>query len=242
MKITYIEHSGFFIELEHTWLLFDYYKGQLPVIPEAKAGFVFASHRHGDHFNPEIFNLANDRENVFFVLSSDIWRKRVPEHLRERTVHLKPGTSFSPISSSVTASPNAIHIQTLRSTDEGVAFLVNAEGRMIYHAGDLNDWRWAEESDEWNKNMEAHFRKYIEPLRNAVIDAAFLPLDPRQEDNYALGLDYFLQLATAKYIYPMHFWGDPSIIDRWLLEHPDNPYRDRIVKIRQSGDTFTQAI
>ena len=36
MKITYIAHSGFLAELEHTILLFDYYQGELPELPDEK--------------------------------------------------------------------------------------------------------------------------------------------------------------------------------------------------------------
>lgn len=65
MKITYIAHSGFLAELEHTILLFDYYQGELPELPDEKMLYVFASHRHPDHFNPEVFRLAEGREDVF---------------------------------------------------------------------------------------------------------------------------------------------------------------------------------
>ncbi len=40
-------------------------------------------------------------------------------------------------------------IRTLRSTDEGVAFVVHYAGKTIYHAGDLNWWHWKKgEPDE----------------------------------------------------------------------------------------------
>jgi len=58
MRITYIGHSGFLVELRETLLLFDYYEGSLPQLPLEKQLYVFASHRHPDHFNPEIFSLA----------------------------------------------------------------------------------------------------------------------------------------------------------------------------------------
>ena len=35
-----------------------------------------------------------------------------------------------------------LKIRTLKSTDLGVAFMVETEGRRIYHAGDLNRWQW----------------------------------------------------------------------------------------------------
>ena len=238
MKITYIAHSGFLAELEDTLLLFDYYQGDLPELPDGKMLCVFASHRHPDHFNPEVFRLAEGRENVYFILSRDIWKSRVPEGLQDRTVHLKAGEEWK---------QGGVTVQTLRSTDEGVAFLVETDGCTLYHAGDLNDWRWDGEPDDWNRTMAEKFRRYIEPLRGRRMDAAFVPLDPRQEKNYALGLDYFLTLSDyrkpengAEKIYPMHCWDDYGIIERWLLEHPDSPGRERIVKISRRGEIFIQ--
>ena len=231
MRITYIGHSGFLVELKQSVLLFDYYQGEIPEIPKEKNLYVFASHRHGDHFNPEIFQLADGREDICFLLSKDIWRKRVPESLQEKAVHLKANETWK---------NEDLEVRTLKSTDEGVAFLVKSEGKTLYHAGDLNDWRWKEEAEEWNRKMEADFYKFIEPLRGTLMDAAFVPLDPRQEEYYTLGMDYFLELADAKKIYPMHCWDDYGIIDRWLTEHPDSPYRDKIVQIHSCGEVFVQ--
>ena len=76
MKITYIHHSSFLVELEHVSMLFDYYAGQLPEIRKDRPLVVFASHFHGDHFAPVIFDLAKDREDVNYVLSKDISKKR----------------------------------------------------------------------------------------------------------------------------------------------------------------------
>ncbi|MCI8558383.1 MAG: MBL fold metallo-hydrolase [Lachnospiraceae bacterium] len=235
MQITYIGHSGFLVELKETLLLFDYYEGTLPKFPHEKKLYVFASHRHPDHFNPEIFSLAQEKGDTLFILSHDIWECRVPKELRAQTVRLKPNESYS---------PGNITVRTLKSTDEGVAFLVECEGKTIYHAGDLNDWRWIGEPENWNRQMAENYRSYIEPLRDLQIDAAFIPLDPRQEDYYALGMDYFLSLNTQKgeheRIYPMHCWEDYSIIDRWLREHPEHPDRDRIVRIQGRGEMFRQ--
>lgn len=239
MKITYIGHSGFLAELEKVQLLFDYYEGELPQLSGEKPLLVFASHRHPDHFNPVIFKLARERDQVTYVLSNDIWKGRIPEEVRGRTVRLKSGERRS------LESLN-IRVQTLRSTDEGVAFLVYAEGKTLYHGGDLNNWRWEGEEEGWNRQMEEHFCQYLEPLRGVHLDAAFLPLDPRQEKNYALGMDYFLSLADLgaaggpERIYPMHCWEDYSIIERWLLEHPEHPFREKIVRITGRNEAFYQ--
>ncbi len=235
MRITYIGHSGFYAELEHALLLFDFYEGTLPKFPCGKTLYIFASHRHPDHFNPEIFRLAEEKEDTFFILSSDIWECRIPKELKAQAVRLKPNER---------RSFENIMVQTLKSTDEGVAFLVMCGGKRIYHAGDLNDWRWPGEPENWNRQMKENFDKYIEPLRNMHIDAAFVPLDPRQEDYYCLGLDYFLSLTAggnpSERIYPMHCWEDYQIIDRWLLEHPEHPERERIMHITARGQSFLQ--
>lgn len=231
MEVFYIGHSGFLVEMEETVLLFDVYQGEIPEISKEKKWVVFASHRHPDHFNPEIFKLAEKHPCLQYVLSADIWRSRIPEGLQEQTVRLKVGECWE---------DGGVWVETLKSTDEGVAFLVRAEGKVIYHAGDLNNWYWELESDEWNKKMEKDFLTFIEPLRGKEIDAAFVVLDPRQGDAYALGMDYFLGLVRAKKIYPMHCWEDYSVIGRWKKEHPNHPYRDCVVDITGRGERFLQ--
>lgn len=72
MKVTYIYHSGFLVELENASLLFDYYKGDIPNINPDLPLYVFSSHSHGDHFSKDIFNLADIYPKVTFILSSDI--------------------------------------------------------------------------------------------------------------------------------------------------------------------------
>lgn len=62
VKIDYLGHSGFFVETDSILLLFDYYYGDLSFLrekPNDKPLFVLVSHAHGDHFNPEIFSLAD---------------------------------------------------------------------------------------------------------------------------------------------------------------------------------------
>ena len=49
MKVTYLEHSGFLVELEDSCLLFDYYRGELPGLDPDKKMLVFVSHAHYDH-------------------------------------------------------------------------------------------------------------------------------------------------------------------------------------------------
>ena len=60
MKITYINHSGFLVETENCYYVFDYYKGEMPRLDKSKEVVDFCSHFHQDHFNPEIFEILDD--------------------------------------------------------------------------------------------------------------------------------------------------------------------------------------
>ena len=49
-------------------------------------------------------------------------------------------------------------------------------------------------------------------------DAAFVPLDPRQEAHYADGILYFLENVDCNAVFPMHYWEDASVIKRFITE------------------------
>jgi len=70
MRVTFLAHDGFFIELDQVCLLFDWWKGVLPPLPD-KPLLVFVSHRHEDHFNPAVFTLADRKADIQFLLGSD---------------------------------------------------------------------------------------------------------------------------------------------------------------------------
>lgn len=75
MKITFIEHSGFMVEIGHTVLLFDYYQGEIPTFNKDKTLYVFVSHSHADHYNPVIWKLKEQYEKVHYIISDDVKTK-----------------------------------------------------------------------------------------------------------------------------------------------------------------------
>ena len=229
MKVTYIHHDGFLVECRDRYLLFDYYQGEIPEMDPEKPLYVFASHRHGDHFVPDIFLLAEKYSKIHYILAKDIWISRVPEALRGQTVRMGWRKR---------EELDGMGIRTLKSTDEGVAFLVEVEGTAVYHAGDLNDWRWNEESPQWNEAMHQKYIKGIACLEGERIHCAFLPLDPRQEEWYWLGLDKFMKNVGAEVVFPMHFWEDFDVIRRLKAEACSEGYRHRIMEITRRGEEF----
>lgn len=281
MKITYIHHSSFAVELPHAVFLFDYFEGTLPDFPREKPLYVFASHKHQDHFDLKIFSLAEQYPKIRYILSRDIHlspayleRHGIPKERLSRVTFIgKEQTrrfrNAEPISldkatpeSQVQAESNCsekkgppvdwkgpaaesetpmLTVETLTSTDEGVAFLVTCEGVRLYHAGDLNWWTWIGETNEEYEDMKNRFFREMEKLRGRTFDAAFVPLDPRQEERYYWGFDAFMRTADAKAVFPMHFWGYPSVIDKLLADPVSEPYRDRVRKVGKEGAEFLLA-
>jgi len=175
--------------------------------------FVLSSHSHHDHYNPEIFPMLDDLgiQNVYVILSDDI---KVPKDVNVLAV--SPGMEYNLWFGQ--------KLTTFRSTDLGVAFLIEDGDELIYHAGDLNDWVWEEEGISYNEQMTKDYRKQInmlsEKLNQRELDVAFVVLDPRQEKDYDRGMCYFLEHISVKKVYPMHYWENPDIITTFLEEHP----------------------
>lgn len=233
MKVTYIGHSGFLMEWETCYWLFDYYTGDIPQMDAAKKVFVFVSHKHGDHFNPKIFDLHHHYRDIVYVLSSDIEEPQVDEVL-DQVMSVEPGKQYEMHD----RDHKTIRLTTLKSTDLGVAFLLNYLGKTVYHAGDLNLWVWKEETKRYNEEMAAAFDEQMKNLKGVAIDVAFVPLDPRQEEYYHMGLDSLLSVAKIKYVFPMHFGRDSSVIERYKKERAASPCGTVIMDIKRAGQEW----
>ncbi len=233
MKITYLDHSGFALEYKDYVLIFDYYKGQVPVFDRNKKIIVFASHVHADHFQRSIFDWARQYQDITYILSDDIPYQRM---IRKRE-DLRSSQIIS-VGADMEMDVSGIQIRTLRSTDEGVAFLICLGDKVIYHAGDLNWWHWDEEDDKtWNIPMKEAYQAEIAKLRDIHIDVAFVPLDARQKYAYYWGLDYFMKHTDTKVVFPMHM--QDYDVCRQLREEPEAAsYIDRVVFIEQAGQVF----
>jgi L-ascorbate metabolism protein UlaG (beta-lactamase superfamily) len=239
MKITYICHSSFLVELQSVSLLFDYFKGDIPETDPEKPLFVFVSHRHEDHFSPEIFQLSGKIRNVTYIISDDIWENRVPADLYGETFFMGPGEEER-----FPAGGTSVRVCTYRSTDEGVAFLVDADGKRIFHAGDLNYWYWKAEGDDWNNGQKADYEKQLQNIAAEVKkdghipDAAFIPVDSRLEEYRYLGADGFMDKVGAVVMFPMHTFDDGETV-RLMKEHGSTlKYRGRVLGTGKSNESF----
>ena len=234
MKVTYIGHSGFLVETSGCSLLFDYYQGEIPRLRQDKPLFVFVSHRHSDHFNPEIFSIKGP-DTIHYIISRDV-KRYLRQYEGKENLHLMKGGES--LALSVPGEEEPLLIRTLPSTDCGVALLLRISGKNLYHAGDLNWWVWPGETKQYNNNLTANFKKYTEDLKGLSLFAAFLPLDPRQQEWYHKGFTYIMENTSIQYAFPMHFWKDYAVIDRYLTTPEGAPFQERVIKIQEEGQTF----
>lgn len=235
MFVQYIDHSGFYVEGEENCLLFDYYRGELPPVPAGKRLTVFASHHHPDHYVSEIFRYGETAPDARYMLGCDITlnaanraRMGVSDEIFARCRRLHRGD---------VVENGGVRLRALRSTDMGVAFYVEFEGRAVYHAGDHNLWLWREDAN-FDRAQIARFYEEIETLRGLRVDAAFLPLDPRLGEAYWRGFDAFARLVAPERIFPMHMVDDYAIIGRMKALPQSAPYRERIMEIGAPGARF----
>ncbi|MCI9137333.1 MAG: MBL fold metallo-hydrolase [Lachnospiraceae bacterium] len=241
MKVTYIHHSAFCVETDGKVLVFDYYKGdkipscvyqgRMPEFPKETPIYVFSSHSHRDHFDTEVLKWRERYENIHYIfakeikkkLGNSVWRRLgLEEELREKITYVKPGERYE---------VDDITVETLLSTDSGVAFLVTVSGRTIYHAGDLNWWRWEGEPEEFNAYQEKTYKEQIALLAGREMDAAFVTLDARQEEDKYLGIDYFTEHVKFRYLVPMHMWKHYELIEEYRDFPRNASIRDKILVV-----------
>ncbi|MBR9937239.1 MBL fold metallo-hydrolase [Oscillospiraceae bacterium Marseille-Q3528] len=227
MEITYIGHSGFLVELEDRCLLFDYYQGEIPPVAFSRPLYVFVSHRHQDHYNRAVLDFRREGRDVTYIFSGDIMTGKKAE--ANGILRMRAGDE---------KEIDGMHVWTLRSTDVGVAFVVEIGGKRLYHAGDLNWWHWEGESEAENRQMEKDYKREIGRLEGLPIDAAFVVLDPRQENAFAVGFDWFMRHTDTRQVFPMHQWGDYGITEKLCGMELSAPYRQKIRPIHGPGEKF----
>ena len=216
MKVTYLDHSGILVEIKDYYCIFDYYKGELPPLDKEKEVIVFCSHSHNDHYNPLIFDLLNQRGMRYqAILASDISDENRLSKIKHSFV--KPDECYQ--------FDGGIQVETLLSNDSGVAFIVSTDEGVVYHGGDLNDWYWEGEPEEENQELRTIYHTEIGKIKGRHFDVAFVPLDPRLEAHYADGLLYFLENVDCDAVFPIHYWGEPAVIQRFITEYPQYQYR-----------------
>lgn len=239
MKLDYIYHSGFAVEAEGVTVIIDYYKDSSEkslnggivhdcLLHMPGSLYVLATHFHPDHFNREVLTWKDFRPDIRYIFSRDIMKHRRAR--AEDAFYLRKGEVYE---------DNHLHIEAFGSTDIGVSFLIELQGRKLFHAGDLNNWHWNEEStiQEVNK-AEQDFLAELKNISQTIpqIDVAMFPVDSRLGKDYMRGAEQFVERIKTSIFVPMHFGEDYKGGDAF------RPYAEshgcRFLNISHKGQSF----
>jgi len=240
--VRYLGHSAWLVTTPARSLLFDY--GDRPVRPqsgnmadgifnaeELPPGplYVFASHRHSDHYSARLHSQMAKRPQTSFVLGLDE----------------QPSCSESEAAPAGTwlAWPHAelqiddLLIRCSGSTDSGVSFLIEMPEGMLYHGGDLAVWdnttfynRVFREETDWLAERCA--------LAGKSPDIAFLPVstsDGYQEEPLLNGIWYFLDKIKPSHLLPMHGHGYEDLYQTFAELAKEHSF-DQVTILRKRGE------
>lgn len=246
MQVIFIHHSCFLVEIDDKVLVFDYFdgdkidgfsfKGKLPTYERDTKIYFFASHCHHDHYDMDILRLQEEYPNIRYILSKDI--RISPNFLKKHGIDPSVRSSVCFVSSDKHYEVDDLKIQTLRSTDAGVAFYVDINGVSVYHAGDLNIWKMEGAGDLINGRMERGYKFQIKQIAKKPINIAFVPLDPRLGEYMFEGLDYFVRNTDAEFIFPMHMWQNYEPIKEYKRRVSNLGMANRIIEIERENQVF----
>lgn len=220
--VKYIYHSCFVLESDDVVVVFDYWKDPLGYLHDILANtqkqvYVFVSHFHEDHYNPEILRWGHGDERITvqprLMLSYDTVRKRRVQRTLVRDI-MNPEKFYE---------DEYIRAIYYRSTDIGVAVaLTFSDGSTAFHAGDLNNWYFTE-GDHLKVSLDEMEGMYMSVVRSVRANIehfthVMLPIDPRLESNMLRSSMQWLNKIYTDNFYPMHFWHRYSLMAESLTE------------------------
>ncbi|MBQ0023668.1 MAG: MBL fold metallo-hydrolase [Prevotellaceae bacterium] len=228
MKLTYIFHSGFVLESERCVLIFDYWMDPAHVLDgymgTRKHVYVFSSHFHEDHFTKDIFKWRDCMPNITYILSKDILKRRRANR-DDADVWMAKGAIWEDENLKVIATG---------SNDSGVSWIVEVEGKTIFHAGDLCNWyaRFLADDAPEGEIYSEEFQEYINPVAEekrflgelkdihkitGTFDLVMFPVDGRIGNGYTLGGRQFIDRFDVGMFVPMHFVAS-GFESAWRME------------------------
>jgi ankyrin repeat protein/L-ascorbate metabolism protein UlaG (beta-lactamase superfamily) len=204
-KVWYLGHSAWGVKTANHFLVFDY--GDMgrradrhsldggDIDPAELAGenvTVFASHEHGDHYMPSIFDWRTRVSKINYVLGF-------------QPGNLEGAPAYEAMAPRETRTINGMKVATIRSTDAGVGFLVEVDGLSIFHSGDHANM---------TSELSTAYKDEIDWLvqNGARPDIAFVPLvgcGATAQGGPEAGAKYVLSTMKPKALFPMHggLWG-----------------------------------
>ena len=133
-------------------------------------------------------------------------------------------------------------VSSVTSSESGVAFIVETEGKTLLHAGTLylNQTASEEEYAAWYDRMtrehpeaniadyeaylehcEEEFEKNTEKLRGRKFDYAMLPLEPKHGDIGERTVKRYMEVAEYRSWSPMQLHGMYDYVDDFVTNYPE---------------------
>jgi L-ascorbate metabolism protein UlaG (beta-lactamase superfamily) len=138
IHVKWLGHSSFQIRIGGKIVYIDLKKYGKTVETSEKADIILVTHNHGDHCSPSKIQTLSKKRTI--VIAPKNCAKRLSEGVRS----LKPGEKITVYGIEVEAV-EAYNIKRLKPSGKpwhpkgyGVAYLIRAEGKTIYHAGDTD--------------------------------------------------------------------------------------------------------
>lgn len=194
MKLTWLGQAGYKITTNETTLLIDpYFSDSASAVAchrkqpidksvwEIEPDLILITHDHIDH---------NDKETLEFFINEKTERTVLsPKSVRKALLGYKGKHNLVEVSSGIVWTHNDVVIKTVsaKHSDEfAVGFIIEAEGKRIYHTGDTL----------YCPSMLADI---------SDIDAVILPINGRGNNMNAADAEKFASDVDAKLAIPMHF-------------------------------------
>ncbi len=245
-EIYHLFHSGTVVKYNNKLYIFDYYKDEPDLKAEKIANlsslengvirkdsfenieetYIFVSHDHHDHFNEVIFDWEDYCQNYSYILADQV----------KLEAELKSKDNLFQMEADQELGLENLTVKTFGSTDEGVSFLLKTDRLNIFHAGDLNWWKWKKFSPRVQKREEREYKREIDKLEGEKIDIAFVPVDPRLEEYYYLAGKYFIEQIKPKIFIPIHFSSHFTITKEFKAEMAAAAENTKIIEIKKRGE------
>ena len=234
IEITYIFHNCFTLRLPDKTFLFDYPADQYldqtrreAVVSRIRNTHLqlFSSHNHQDHFNRNSMELSSYTQSLTCIFSGDIVRKN-------------PQLKGDPLCYTVDANQsytiNDYTVDTFRSNDEGVAFIIHLGSLHIYFGGDLANWQWEDLTKQEYQLLVSYYGDVLEKLKQWPIQIALSNTDQRLA-NWSGAAQFMATVKPALFV-PMHTFGKTTSIAKFLDENP-HPGTE-VFHNRETGDSL----
>lgn len=211
MKIYSTGHSGWLLNFDDTWFVFDYFPG-VPQPDQScldngyissdflkdKKVFVFVSHEHGDHFSRAVTEWQKINPGIQYFFG---FNPNADQTFQNRPF---PLPQYTKLSADSTYQLKDLEISTFKSPiDGGIGFVVKYNGKTILHPGDAlymeNDW-----PNAYTRSLDKLKAKYMN------IDLAFIPITGcgfNNMESLEKSNNYLIQTFSPKVMIPMHGLG-----------------------------------